>query len=143
MNGEVEVPSLIRGRPLAISNYRRRRISSIKRRTIHKNRWIYSSIEVPPFCRSIDIRIGHPHSYNGFSSIKAHRKKREMMGEGMMEMKNEGVLLFRGGSILLCEHCYSHFNRFGVNIFRKQIYNPQNYIYFFIHSGTSLFNVFA
>ena len=90
MNGEMGVPSTIGGRHLAISNYRRRWISSIRRRTIHKNRWISSSIEVPPFRRSIDMRVGHPHSYKGFSSIKAHREKREMMGENDGNEKKGG-----------------------------------------------------
>ena len=65
MNGGIGVPSTIGGRQIALLDYCRRRINSTKRRTIHKNRWISSSIEEPPFSLSIDMRVGHPHSYKG------------------------------------------------------------------------------
>ena len=70
MNGEIGVSSSIRGRYKATSNYRCRWIIFNTRMLIHKIRYI-SSIEVSPFCLSVSMRVGHPRSYKGFSSIKA------------------------------------------------------------------------
>jgi len=75
------VPSTIGGRHKAISNYRRRWINFNTRSIIHKIRYIFSSIIVPPLRLFIVIDVVHPHSYKGFSSIKGIEKREDWRGE--------------------------------------------------------------
>jgi hypothetical protein len=53
---------------------------------IHKIKYISSSIEVPPFCLSVGMRVRHPHSYKDFLPKNTHRKKR-----GLERGSNDGM----------------------------------------------------